>query len=524
MFDWIELRAVIIMLLVLGLFGCGDDDADGLRIKAISAPDEFTVVVAFDGAAADGAGEALAYTIGSDCGPLAVLGVVYGPEGPTATITTDRQKLGVTYRLVCDAGKDAAARLEAAFPAADTAELWALDYREPDVPQYRTTAYRAGVGTHCVVYLDVGSQVSDLEQTIREFDELAYPVMTELFASPPDRDGNGKLVILGVDVGDTYMGYFSSVNAYTETESMRKWGRHSNEMEMVYVNVYWGTLFPVDVVPHEYSHLLYNEREGLRVKYWTYHDEGLAECAIHAVYGTNQMAIDFYLDDANGYIADGLSLVNWSFGLYENYVQAYLFWTYLASQLDGTATYGELFRLKNANPWAVSAWIERNLGTDFFYAHMDNIIASWVQAETGPYGYNGMVSFPARDLPVVPAGTESVGLQPFAAALFPLAGAEVSYPGTEGRHIEYAGIDAEGNVDREEPFDVDGGVLVAYNANPFYLLWRAEHSGPDIPAVEGPSRDTTGAAFPAPQWRNPPPYHPERLDLIRAWQEAVLWQ
>src|SRR4030043_1748336 len=98
---------------------------------------------------------------------------------------------------------------------------------------------------------------------------------------------------------------------------MNMWGIHSNEMEMIYINTAYGSLYPVNVVPHEFQHLLYAERHNTDLEYWAYHDEGLAECAVHAVFGINENAVYYYLNDPDGMIRTGLSLVHWTWGLYD---------------------------------------------------------------------------------------------------------------------------------------------------------------------------------------------------------------
>jgi len=294
---------------------------------------------------------------------------------------------------------------------------------------------------------------------------------------------------------------------------------HSNEMDMIYVNAVTHTLYPEQVIPHEFSHLLYHQAHGFTSPYWDYHDEGLAECGTGLVNGINQYAVDIYLWDPDGIIGAGLSLVHWVWSSYNSYVQAYLFWTYLAAQAGGPAAYGELFALPTGAPEEVDAWIADRLGRDFPTALRDNLLANWVQAPEGPYGYRGMIGFAPAACPSVPAGTTTVELEAFTGAFFRLAEDNLDYPGTQGADITYAGIDGSGQVDLEPPFTTAGGALLVFNTSMDWQSWDPQPSGPDVPAVH-PALRSLGGPAPSPAWSDPPPLGPHTRDALRAWRAA----
>jgi hypothetical protein len=241
---------------------------------------------------------------------------------------------------------------------------------------------------------------------------------------------------------------------------------------------------------------------------------------VHAVFGANQYAVDYYLWDPNGNLANGLSLVHWTWALYDNYAQAYLWWIYLAGRLGGIDHLSEIFDLDTGAPTEVDALIAAELGGDMPTAVLENKIAIWAQQSNGPYSFGGLLSFAAGEAPTVPAGTSSLNLEPFGGSFFMLAEDEVAYPGTQGADIAYAGVDDAGNVDLSEPFQKAGGALIVYNKNMNTTTWPTEHSGPDLPAI-GLKRPAAPASI-SPAWSDPPPVGLTDSARLRAWRDARL--
>ncbi|MBW1808904.1 MAG: hypothetical protein JRJ87_11990 [Deltaproteobacteria bacterium] len=493
-----------------------------LTIEIAAAPNRTEVRVRFDSDVdAQLAENAEAYSVTSPAGDLQIGFPKYDPLARTVSLVSGKQVLGVKYKLSIDVGAEGGL-LEAEFWSADTARLWVVDFSSPSYEQYQLTADRVGVGDNCVVYIEQGQAAGDVPQTIAEFDDRVYPILTQSRIAAPDFDGNDKIVILGLDGQDYYGGYFSQVNSYSDADTMRWWRLHSNEMEIVHTNVAYGSLGVQNVVTHEFGHLLYHERHGMSDVYWTYHDEGLAETAVHEVYGVNQGAIDVYLWDPSGLIGNGLSLVNWQYGLYENYVQAYLFWTYLAYRGGGVSTYADIFNLETGSPSEVDTWIADNFGQDFQTILMDNLLANWIQAENGLYSYGEMLNFTPFRAPGVSSGTTSVDLQSFAGTFFFPQQDMLDYPGTQGPNIVYAGIDSSGNVDWDAPFRVAGGALLVFNQSMNTTNYPREHSGPDVASGSRPAPAPRNLPIISPAWLSPPPINPLRMDIQRAWHAKMI--
>ncbi len=498
-------------------------------IASVVAPTRTEVKVAFAGggdAQAKGAAESYAITCQGEA--LAVEKVAFDAIADEATLTTERQKLGFSCDLTADLEPKERGPLTASFEAADTADFWVNDFSDPTgMTQYEIKARRVLTGRSCVIYLEEGAPNRFSQGMVDYFDEDVYPLETEVFGPPKDLDGNERVVILGLDGGNAYGGYFSPINALQDILSMSLWGLHSNEMELLHVNVTAmtgdGGIFEA-VVPHELQHLLYNAYHGMNQVYWAYHDEGLAEVAVHLVNGSNEYAVGYYFGDHSGLIGDGLSLVNWTYAQYENYALAYLFWMYAASRLGGLEYITDIFELPTGSPLEVDELLRAGLGTGLSELHFESLAALWAQAPSGKWGYGQLVELGGEQPPCVSAGGSSVDLQPFAGAFYCLAQGEVDYPGTQGVNIVYAGIDGDKNVDLTPPFAISGGALLAYNTSFEFVDFRAEPSGPDfapLPADPLPYllADEERRVI-SPAWDNPPPVWPPNAELIRQWQRA----
>jgi hypothetical protein len=501
---------------------CGSDTTIGNHIPflrptlasnaltRVSAPTRTSVMIQVGRQAPPGADALSNYVIQSVWGDLEVLDAER--VGDALLLTTAPQKLGVEYHLELDID---GLYVGEHFLAADTATFWASDLTTPEIDQLHITAERVAVGEHAVVYVEEGLEFASAEDLIDFFDSRVYPTETTLFNPAPDRDGNGRIVLLGLAGGNAFGGYFSSINAYPDEQSVAEWGRHSNEMEMLYLNADTADMNGEEIVAHEFSHLLYHESHDPSAE-WGYQNEGMAECAVHAVTGSHKRALVHYQADPTYTIRDGLSLVDWTFGNYPQYAQAYVFWSYIASQLGGIDGYGTLFAL-DGNPDVVDAFLQAELGMNMSETQLHSLIASWVQAPSGPHGFGGMLHF--EQTPNV-ATTSSLQLLPFSAVFLAPAEATLDYSGMQGQDIRFVGINAAGVVDFTAPFDVDGGVLVVQNTAQDFETPDAQSTGlSPLPEQEGGADDALRVDPNA--WLHPPPVDPRHFDHLRAWQKRA---
>ena len=495
-----------------GAVGTGGVTPGPQAIETLTAPTETTVTLEL----AEDAGEAAllleSWTIDSAYGPVAVEGVTVGPDGRTVELTTSTQKLGVTYTLSYAAGDET---LDGDFLAADTARFWYADLGSPNFEQVEIVATRLEVGPRSVIYVQEGESMSNAAAIADHFEQDVYPTETAMFTEAPDRDENGRIVLLGVDGKGSFGGYFNPIDTLDDEMTFQQWGYHSNEKEMLYLNTENGFVQAADVVvPHEMSHLLYQELHPSLFEDWPYHNEGLAECAVNAVNGAHGYALDVYIADPLGDLANGISLVQWEYGNYSQYVQAYVFWSYVAGQLDGVGSYTDLMH-QNGHPNSMQGYLQQQLGKTFSEAQLSALAATWAQHPSGEHSFNGVLSFPGK--PKI-ASSASLALSPFTGVFTVPGPTTVDYPGTQGPDIVYAGIDGAGNVDLTAPFEVGGGVLVALNTafeidapatQPIGLI-------PNQPPA-APQADTEALAR-SRAWLHPPPFNPEHLERMHAWR------
>jgi hypothetical protein len=288
-------------------------------------------------------------------------------------------------------------------------------------------------------------------------------------------------------------------------------------MEMLYVSVPDAgyNYLPLQIVAHEFSHLLYNEEHPFGEEDWSWHNEGLAECAVHLVSGApNDYAMAVYFDPGSD-LAAGQSLVIWEYANYSQYAQSYMFFTYAASQLGGVGAYATLFD-QPGNPASLSSFFESQLGRSFSQVQLDFLTAAWLGQSSGPYGFNGLLSVPA-DPPTAPGG--SAALLPFTGVFLDEQGADLTFSGA-GPDVVHRAIRADGTIDDESPLDATGGVVIALNTSPDATSTTPQPSGVSpLPAPRRPS--VTTALSELKTWMHPPPVKPANRRLLDAWRARV---
>ncbi|NUP07628.1 MAG: hypothetical protein HOW73_16395 [Polyangiaceae bacterium] len=515
--------------------GCGDDettpnggsggDAPGgqnaggeggaptteAAIKTVHAPDETTVVVELEGDFGEAPTSPNAFEITSLNGDLGVGDITYDEATKTITIVTAKQKLGVEYTLKILTPGSPLDLETAKFLSADTAKFWATDLMTG--VDYEVVADRLYIGENGVFYATPDAVPDDTEAASEYLDTKIVPIETALLHEMPDKDKNGKILILGLDGHGQYGGYFNPINSLPNS-LVEQSGLHSNEMEMLYVSVPdLGYSFGAEaVIAHEFSHLLYNENHDFFSEDWAWHNEGLAECAVHAVAGSNQYAADYYVNPFMAPLANGQSLVNWTYSNYSQYAQAYVFLTYAASRLGGISGYGEMFQL-GGDPAEVGAFFQEQLGRNFSEMQLDMLTSVWLQQPTGQYGFDGMISF--SDRPET-ATMSPLSLGPFTGVLFPGPGSAVAPVGA-GPDVVFRGINAAGAIDDEVPFDADGGVLIALHATT-PPDGDDQSTGTILEATAAPKLKNAMADR---AWMHPPPIKPANRRLLLEWRKQA---
>ncbi len=483
-------------------------------VSNVSAPDQFTVLITLAGEVTQAPATANAYELSGTMGDLTVEGVSFDAVAKTITLATSKQKLGVTYFMTIRAPGDPLDLESRQFLSADTARFWATDFT--DFSDYELTARRVGVSDQMVVYAEEGLGDPDgIDEAMATFENDIIPIETAAFAPLPDRDENGRLLLLGLNGGGYYGGYFSGINALTEEEA-QQFGYHSNEMEMLYVSVpdLGDTFDSRHTLAHEFSHLLYNEVHGLFGPDWSWHNEGLAECAVHLVYGEN--AESFYYTSAPE-LADGQSLIIWQYANYAQYIQAYVFLTYVASRLGGVTGFAEMYAL-SGDPDEFDAFLNAELGQGLPATHLDMLTAAFLQEPSGVHGFNGLLTLTGQ--PQL-ASTAPLELLPYTGVFLPAAANGLT-PQGGGAEVVFRGVESGSPADLVAPFDVGGGAVIALNTLPNPETMATQSSGTLTMAFTGqPSAAPKKLAPHHLDGRFPPPIKPHNLAERLAWRRAV---
>jgi hypothetical protein len=494
-----------------------------LEIVSVSAPDEYTVVAHISSNMVKENLENIQnYAVSSSKSSLALESVSFDESKNDLTFKTAKQSAGIYY--VLEFIQDTETKISSdSFISADTMSFWIADFSagwKDELLEF----YRAGIGENSVFYIQKDLDSKNVEERIAEFDSVIYPVLTSKLHKAPDIDGNEKIVILLLDGKGAYGGYFNPVNQYSEKDA-ESWGYKSNVAEIIHIDI---TMLEDDyfnhVAAHEFQHLLYHARHGFSYIYWEYHDEGLAEAAIHMVYGENDMARMYYEWDYEEKLRYGMSLVHWNYADYANYAQAYLFWTYVAGQLTGDSDgFAKIFDLESGAPGEVDKFFKKELGSSFTDIHINSLLAMTVFDEEGNYSFNGLLKDGQVQINFVPSSQKSASLEQFTGAFFSINTDGFEPPAEKGENIVFRSVDSSGSVDLETPFDATGGVLLAYNSNFDYAEWKPENTGEiEISTYVPTLKNNPPACFygRVPTWGNPPPVLPGSPQM-KKWIETA---
>jgi len=476
-------------------------------IERVTAPDETHVVVELAAPLDDDWLDPARYSIGGVYASVEVMALEEGTDGSSVVLETSKQPLGLSLTLDKD-------EHSGSFLSADTAQFWVVDWTTPNFAQVQKTAARREVGNHVVIYVQEGLSMANAAEIRSYFDDTVFPNTTSLFAPAPDRDQNQRIVLLGIDGQDVIGGYFSSVDPLPDDEAFPETGFHSNEKEMLYLNTVYGEVnAPHSVVPHEFSHLLYRELHP-DDQSWSYHNEGLAECVVRTINGFYFEPVYVYETDPLGDLANGKSLIDWEFANYSQYAQAYIFWSYVAGQLDGIDTYVELMKT-DGSPESIEAYLQQRLGKGIAATMHSMMVASWAQHPSGEHGFNGFIQWQSK--PAM-ATASNPFLPSLAGAFVAPTGTSVHVPPGQGPNIAMVGIDGSDNVDLSPPFSVGGGVVVALNHNPTSDS-PSEPIGLASPITFAPEAEQSAGDHLT--WLHPPPFDPRELPRLKAWRKAT---
>ncbi|MGM0609140.1 MAG: hypothetical protein ACQESP_12085 [Candidatus Muiribacteriota bacterium] len=171
-----------------------------------------------------------------------------------------------SINLYNDYGKETSAILDRnnEFLGKET-KFWAMEPLTFDF--YELNATLKKIGKHCYIYVENGQKVDNnaIEKFAEEFDNNIYPSVTTFFGSEnnPGIDNDEKITLLFLDIKDGYntgnsdfiAGYYFPPNEYKKSKY-----EHSNEREMVYIDVYPSdpnSEFSLSIIAHEFQHMVH---------------------------------------------------------------------------------------------------------------------------------------------------------------------------------------------------------------------------------------------------------------------------
>ena len=236
--------------------------------------------------------------------------------------------------------------------------FFAPDFRS--MQQYTVSAVLRGVGNFCYIFVEdtewnARVTAATVQAIIRAFDAAVpsdpqrgiYLTLTELFGAPPDIDGNGRIILLLLNIRDKDQaqytaGFFNPADqkqGVLRHPGFRGFPIRSNEAEILYIDTH--PLNPNsetahNVITHEFQHII-NWSHDAKEATWV--DEGCAEYASFLCgYSLHEHVTAFERDPS-------VSLILWpdrNGDLLPHYGAAFLWMLYLHEQYGGIETLAKI--------------------------------------------------------------------------------------------------------------------------------------------------------------------------------------
>ena len=351
------------------------------------------------------------------------------------------------------------------------------------------------IGNRVLVYVESTSDITYMQARAiaYEFDTNIYTKITGAFGAESDVDGNGKIIILLLDIKDDYVapsggyvaGYFDSTHEFQYDVIENP---NSNEADMIFMDI--NPLEPgssdfYETIAHEFQHLINFTNtylvDGRQQDIWI--NEGLSSAAEYIYSGEQiEWKIDYYNNNNNlnqsGTIARGNNFFVW-YGYWEledesrdqlaNYSTVYLFFQWLRIHAsNGTGIYKEILASNFRDYQAVTG--SARLRIDEKFDEWSELLGTWMMAnileETDGYrGYKGQISVVAPGNNITTTADEY--LAPGEAIFAPDVITQSFTPDSSGSNIIYIGLSEYGTEDRLGP-SYDGTRILVFNSNNDY--------------------------------------------------------
>ena len=358
-------------------------------------------------------------------------------------------------------------------------EFWAANTESRKY--YIVTAPLYKDGKYCKIHVEESckSNFSDsiIDKIISEFDDKIYPVITAKFGDESDVDGNGKIILLVLDIKDKYKvsgeytaGYFDSSNTFVNS----KYNPHSNESDIIYLDCNPAnpeTKEFLMTAAHEFQHLINFTQKGLsdgnRQDTWI--NEGLSSAAEYIYSGNHLTKRINYYNQFQVSDSSGNNFFKWGNELID-YSTVYLFFQWIRiHSVDGDAIYKDILNSSYTDYRAVVEQAKHHLTSyynsiDISNSSLTNIMIDWLIANqinqpSGKLGYGGEIA----SLTKMNSKSGTTNLYPHEGVIKSING--LYYPGISGTNIIYRGLSSEGMITSiSAPYS--GDYILAINTNP----------------------------------------------------------
>ncbi|MDR1248629.1 MAG: hypothetical protein LBK63_04920 [Treponema sp.] len=320
---------------------------------------------------------------------------------------------------------------------------------------YTVDAALLAEGEKCLVWAEKseGVSVAEGKAIAHEYDKNIYDKIVGTFGSPAimasgDVDGNGKLILLLLDIKDGFSGSGPYTAGYFYSNDLFESG-YSNGSDMIYVDTYPSKLRTPEsyaTIAHELQHFI-NYTTRTRVLDGTsgmdtWIDEGLSAAAEYVYLGEHnrERVAQFTLSET---VRQGNTFFVWGNlpnSLLDEYSTVYLFFQWLRIQSGGTEIYKRIIESPYSDYRAVTGAISGAFAAGLGTTDWETTLRSWFAANylnspEGLYGYHGELP----ELKVYALGGATQRLRP-GEGVYSIADSSGSLPSSGGPNIKYAGL------------------------------------------------------------------------------------
>ncbi|MFW6213141.1 MAG: hypothetical protein ACOC8L_09590 [Spirochaetota bacterium] len=357
--------------------------------------------------------------------------------------------------------------------------------RITDNSWYQVEADLLYASDHALIYVEKGQPVSPSTAAAigTEFDDNIYDLVRTTFGPELDVDGNGRIILLLLDIQDGFSGsggyvagYFDATHAYSTSVFP-----DSNQADMLFMDVNpltAGSVEFMSTIVHEMQHMVSFARavdRGSLQDIWI--DEGLSLSSEYLYLGEQLTdRIEYFNSDPVASIRAGNTFYDWDDAsqsgtdVLADYSTAYLFFQWLYQHAEAKATGGgvgvlqDIFNSSFADYQAVTAAASARVAGLPDPSSWQDVYSTWLQANLlnrliGLQGYRNVLSTTVRD------HTESDGTidLPAGGAVYSSISAPYS-PGSPRSLIVHQGVDTTtGDVDTTADFS--GDRLITFNSS-----------------------------------------------------------